>query len=115
MLKWLDSISPWWYTAGAVFVLSIIWLIYEIHRAPIPKKCKQEHTPVNASIGFRKSSCDCNNLNAEQLTIEIYHLSHQLDELLAHEQYEEARLIADQLDATLNQFIIKQTETVTKA
>jgi ABC-type nickel/cobalt efflux system permease component RcnA len=119
MLEWLDSVSPWWYAAGAaVFLLSSgAWLIYKIHRASSLKEFKQEHAPMNASISnekSHKSSCDCDP-DAEQLTIEIYQLSHKLDELLAHRQYKEASLVSDQLDAALNRFIaVKKTESVNK-
>lgn len=118
MLEWLDSVSPWWYAAGAVCMLSVIWLIYEIHRAPTLEECKQKHPPVHAHLTNKNEVCELlrdRDLQTEQLTIEIYQLSHQLDGLLAHKQYKEARLIADELEAALNRFIIvKQSETANK-
>jgi len=35
MFEWLDGLSLWWYIAGTVFVLVIIWLAYEFYHAPL--------------------------------------------------------------------------------
>ena len=35
MWEWLDSLSLWWYIAAVAFVLTMTWLSFEIHRAPM--------------------------------------------------------------------------------
>lgn len=121
MFEWFDHLSPWWYVSGAVFVVSVAWLAYECLNAPVPVKRPQERQPVSSipvhgERGCREALCDSEQfpLDSKQLTIEIYQLSHQLDELLSLRQYEDAKLIAGKLDAALDRFIIvKQLETET--
>lgn len=76
----------------------------------------KEHIPlcfrtINDENQYR--NCNQQHFAEKQLTIKIYQLSNQLDELLSHRKYKDARIIADELDAALNRFItIKQNETI---
>ncbi len=33
--EWLDNVSLGWYAVAAAFILTITWLVYEIHCAPV--------------------------------------------------------------------------------
>lgn len=35
MFEWLDGLSLWWYIAGTVFVLVIMWLAYIFYHVPL--------------------------------------------------------------------------------
>lgn len=113
MLEWIGSFSLWrCLLFGIIFMFGLIWLIYEFYCAPTREEHKRESD--SAKTPKSESSCDY-DFEEEQLTLKIYQLSHQLDEVLAHRRYEEARLIADEMEAALDRFIIvKQTETIIK-
>lgn len=49
MYEWLDGLSLWWYTAGAVFILSAAWLAYECYHAPVMNEYEPlQHTHKSA-------------------------------------------------------------------
>jgi hypothetical protein len=35
MFEWLDNLSLWWYALGLVYVMGVVWIIYECKHAPV--------------------------------------------------------------------------------
>ena len=88
MFEWMDSLSPWWYVAGATAILSIAWMIYECQRAPVIEKDERP---------FR------NLPTIEQLFLEIDRLIAELGQLDIQRSEEDTFLLTVQLEELLQQ------------